>query len=193
MKDKLKRRDAWAQGLCFLIVGAIVLFQTVARADAHAAKVGCDPDTGGWVVEPDYLHLNPGIGYTGEGTVIVSWADGFKLTLPLPASCPPPPFQGPPPAPTPEVPEVAPAPPLTCAELLARYPGAGKVRRAAWGCPVPVVKLPPKPDRPKVKRSRVVTCGWVLAHYRGAARNRMVRKHGLPRTCGRPFAPAVAG
>jgi len=58
----------------------------------------------------------------------------------------------------------------------------------------PPVVIPRRPDRPPVaRRPRVVTCAFVLAHYRGAARARMIARYRLPKTCGRPFNPPVAG
>lgn len=160
-----------------------------AVASAHDAVVTCNP-TGGYQVTPDYRHLNPTWTFTPT-TMVVTWTDGFSVVRPLPGSCVSP---GPTPAPEPTPGEVTPtptpAPPITCADLLTRYPGAGSVRRAAWGCPSEPTKKPTVHPRP---RPRVVTCSFVVGHYRGVARARMLVRHRLPASCGRPYTPPVAG
>lgn len=168
-----------------LAVGAAV----PAVATAHTATATCD--NGNLVVTPDYLHLNPQWTIT-DRVIHVVWTDGFTKDVPMPEECPTPAPVPPVPEETPQPPPPVVMPPPTCAELLALYPKAGPVRRAAWGCPVPVVKLPPKPDKPPKKRHRVVTCGWILSHYKGAARANMTRKYGFTH-CGRPYNPPVTG
>ncbi len=165
-----------------------------AVAQAHTATVACNPATGGIVVTPDYQQLNPTWTVTA-GRVEVTWSDGYRRFLDLPGPCEAPaPSPAPAPAPAPAPPgEATPPPPaaVTCADLLAAYPKAGRGRRAAWGCPATPITKPPAP-RPR-PRPRVVTCAFVVAHYSGAARTRMVTRYGLPATCGRPFNPPVAG
>lgn len=176
------------------LLAVLILALVPAMASAHTARVTCNE--GNLVVTPDYLHLNPTWTITNR-VVTVVWSDGYTVSIPMPEECPTPapvppvPEEVPPPPPAVEIPPVV-MPPPTCAELLALYPKAGLVRRAAWGCPVPVVKLPPKPDKPPKKRHRVVTCGWILGHYKGAARANMTRKYGF-KNCGRPYNPPVAG
>lgn len=105
---------------------------------------------------------------------------------PTPPEVTPPPAQEPPPEP-----RKAP----TCGDLRDAYPLAGKARLIAWGCATPnppKAKPPREPRRPR-PRPRVVTCSFVLSHYSGAPRARMILRHRLPATCGRPFNPPVAG
>lgn len=118
----------------------------------------------------------------GNVTVVTvaSWfaADASRTGLQFPAvvlSCPGPDAATPAPTPTPgETVPVTPPPPPSVEQ--------------------PIVKLPSRPDRPPVKRRpAVVTCSFVLAHYRGSARRAMIVRHRLPRSCGRPFNPPVAG
>jgi hypothetical protein len=157
-----------------------------ATAHAHTATVTCNP-AGGYQVTTSQPELNPTWTFTTT-TVEVTWSDGFRRTVTLPPACPTPaPVPLPPPV---DVPPPTVVPPPTCAELVARYPKAGPVRRAAWGCPTPVIR---KPRRVTPPAPRVVTCRFVLTHYRGAARARMIAKHRLPATCGRPYTPPVAG
>lgn len=171
---------------------AIAALTIPAVASAHTATVTCDPTTG-VVVTASNQDRNPTWVFT-DTTVTVTWVDGFTRTITLPPPCQlPPPVPTPQPVPTPHplpVPEPVVIPPVTCADLIARYPGAGPVRRAQWGCPAePVKRRTVKPKPPQ----RVVTCSFVIRHYRGTARNRMVTRHGLPATCGRPYNPPVAG
>lgn len=133
-----------------LAVGAAI----PAVATAHTAQASCD--NGVLVVTPDYLNFNPQWTIT-DRVIHVVWSDGFTKDVPMPEECPTP-------APVPPVPEVVPPPPAvelppvvvtpgrptTCAELLAQYPKAGPVRRAAWGCPATPIRLP-GPDKPKRK------------------------------------------
>lgn len=170
-------------------LAAAAFLAVPAAARAHTATVACDPQTGGVLVTPDYRHLNPTWAVDG-GQVVVTWSDGYRRVLSLPAPCAAP-TPAPAPAPAP-VGEATPPPPVvvTCAELFTRYPLAGPARRAAWGCPTPPgTKRPPRPAR----RHRVVTCAFVVTHYSGAAHARMVARHHLPATCGRPYNPPVAG
>lgn len=171
-----------------------------AGASAHTMAVACDTATGRYVVTADYQHLNP-VTTIGATTATTVWSDGYRVTRPLPKGCTPPTTPpGPTPPPTPPIPEeepppaeVIPPPPppvVTCGDLLDRYPLAGPKRRAAWGCPVQPRKTPTPKPRPK---PRVVTCSFVLSHYSGAPRARMIARHGLPATCGRPYNPPVAG
>lgn len=160
-----------------------------AIATAHDATVTCDP-AGGYRVTPDYLHLAPSWTFTPT-TVVVTWADGFQVVRPLPGSCPTPPE--PTPAPTPTIPEATPQPgprAVTCTDLVAQYPKAGPVRRAQWGCPANPTKRPTVNPKP---RPRIITCRFVVSHYRGAARTRMLTRHSLPASCGRPYNPPVTG
>lgn len=91
---------------------------------------------------------------------------------------------GPTPAPVPSPPEVVPAPP----------PSTTTAPPPTGITPTVRVTIPGRPDRPRAKaRPRLVTCGFVLAHYRGKARAKMMRRHGIPRSCGRPFNPPVLG
>lgn len=123
-------------------------------ASAHTAVVTCVD--GSYVVTPSHQHLSPTWTIVNN-RMVVTWSDGFTTSVSLPTGCEP--LPEPPPAPKP--PEVVPQEPLrpfvpetvpvTCAELLAKYPKAGPVRRAEWGCPVPVVEIPPKADKPKRK------------------------------------------
>lgn len=87
---------------------------------------------------------------------------------------------GPTPAPTPVPPEQVPTP--------APPPATNAPERTVR------IVIPRRPDRPPVRKARpIVTCQFVLAHYRGSARASMMRRHGIPRSCGRPYAPPVLG
>jgi hypothetical protein len=132
-------------------------------ASAHHAVVTCS--NGQYVVTPDYLQLKP-TWVIANGSVTVTWTDGYKITLTLPEGC-----VAPTPPPVPPVPEVVPPPvvipptptppaPPTCAELKARYPKAGPVRLERWGCPANPVK---KPTRKITKRYYQCT-GFGPAH-----------------------------
>lgn len=143
-------------------IGAAALAVAVpSMASAHNAVVTCNVN-GTITVTPDYLQLDP-VWIIGEGFVDVVWSDGFTRRVTIPAACVPPVIPTPEiiPEPAPPPPEVAESPPIlvrispppaanppTCAELLVLYPKAGAARRASWGCPAPVIKLP-KPDKPK--------------------------------------------
>ena len=207
-----KRRGAWntlTKGghpvkHSSLAVGATVAacLLTPTLASAHTAVVTCDPN-GGIQVSPDYRHLSPTWTVTATG-VVVTWSDGYQVVRPRPRPGPPPPEPpGPPPGPCPTpqsqpepppppVEQPRPTPPPTCADLLARYPLAGKARRASWGCPVTSPKRPTTKPKPK-PRVRVVTCRFVVTHYRGAARDRMIHRYRLPLSCGKPYTPPVMG
>lgn len=153
------------------LLAVLILVLVPAMASAHTATVQCD-DQGGYLVTPDYLQYNPTWEVQGD-VMVVTWTDGFVARYPLPGPC-----LVPEQPPVPPVPEEVPVPPVvvipppipvapTCAELLARYPKAGPVRRAAWGCPAPVIKLPPKPDKPKRKiTTRYFGCPYVGARAR---------------------------
>lgn len=189
------------------LVGAAALGLAIPSvATAHDATVKCDTATGTYVVVADNLQRNPVYVFT-DTTVTITWNNGYKVVKQLPKPCnPPTPPPPPPPAPEPPAPAPAPVPtppelvppdttvvppvPLTCAELKARYPKAGKVRLANWGCPAPPVRVKPPVKKPRYER--VITCGWVLSHYTGQARANMTRKLGFP-NCGRPYLPPVAG
>lgn len=122
----------------------------VERADAHVGTACLKADG-----EYEALTNSDGpirsIVQVGPGRVRFTWEDGFSDVMPVTGPCAPvtPPKPEPEPTPTsaPPVPEAAPQEPSrppTCAELRARYPGAGKVRLASWGCPAtPVRVIPP--------------------------------------------------
>jgi hypothetical protein len=178
------------------ILAAAALAAVPAFASAHPAQVTCGPDGGYLVDAPAYRGASATTTFTAT-QALVTWSDGYRMTLPLPTGC-----ATPAPEPTPE-PTTQPQPqqtpvvqprPVTCGDLLDRYPLAGRVRRASWGCPVTSPKRPTTKPRPKPRpRPRVVTCRFVLSHYRGAARLRMIHRHRLPQSCGRPYMPPVAG
>ena len=144
------------------LLAVLILTLVPAMASAHTARVECVE--GNLVVTPDFLQFNPQWTVV-DGNVRVEWSDGFVRTIPLPEACPTP-------APVPPVPEVVPPPPVvvpppvsppTCAELLARYPLAGKARRNAWGCPAPPIRIVP----PKRKITiRYIGCPYVGARAR---------------------------
>jgi hypothetical protein len=155
------------------LIGAAMLAGILApQASAHDAAAVCDTQTGTYVIYTDFQEANPTWTFT-DATVVVTWDDGFTVTRPLPMPCVPPP-------PPPPIVIVRPAP----------APAPAVVEEMP-------VKLPGRPDRPRVKKQphakRVITCSFVVRHYKGAARARMVARHKLPKTCGRPFNPPVAG
>jgi hypothetical protein len=131
-------------------------------ASAHKATLACDTATGSYQLVADFQNLQPVFTVT-NGFFTVRWNDGYlQGPRPVPGPCVPPvpPDAPPTPTPVPDVPEVVPpvpAPPanLTCAELLAQYPKAGKARRNAWGCPAPPVRIIP-PTKVISKRTVLV-------------------------------------
>lgn len=131
-------------------------------AQAHDATIACDTaNPGRYIVQPDYLWLDPVTTFTPTGAV-VTWRDGYVVRLPLPAGCvppPPPPVVPPAPPVVPEAPVVPvvgapPAPPVvtpgepepmprkrvtprkpvrvTCALLNARRAGVLEYTRRGW-------------------------------------------------------------
>lgn len=138
-----------------LAVGAACL---IAPSLASAHNASCNPQTGQYVATNQ--SLSPVFDFQPEGYEVV-WSDGFKVwrsydarcVTPAPTPVPP---EDTPPTPAPPavfVPPTTPPPPLTCAELLVKYPGAGAVRRELWGCPANPTKKPPL----KVTKWRLVT------------------------------------
>lgn len=175
------------------VIAATTIAATLAIpaiATPHDAVVTCN-EAGGYQVAPDYQHLSPTWTFTPT-TVVVTWSDGYQITRPLPGPCTTPTEPTPAPEPTPkEETPTPPAPkPVTCADLIAQYPKAGPARRAQWGCPANPTKRPTVKPKP---RPRIITCRFVVSHYRGAARTRMLTRHSLPATCGRPYNPPVTG
>ncbi len=127
------------------VATAIAAGVAAAPASAHDFTGCLTPE--GVLQQPqaDYPQAGP-VTFTvnPDRTVTAVWTgDGFRRTHQLPTCPPVPPVPepepgpapGPTPAPVPPVPEETPQAPLTCAERLALYPGAGPARRAAWGCP----------------------------------------------------------
>lgn len=143
----------------------------LAAVPGSAHNFACDPETRTYV--GDFQHLGP-VTFTenADGTITATWAgDGFTRTKDQDPRC-----AGPTPAPEPETPEEQPKPttpttpvyrgpetpvvPLTCADLRARWPKAGKVRQESWGCPANPRKAPTTTRT--VRRTRtVVACRWL--------------------------------
>lgn len=175
------------------LVGAAAAAVTLgvpAFAQAHPAQVVCG-DNGPTVAATAYDGAAVASVVRDGDVFVVTWTDGYRLRLPITVDCP-----APTPPPVPEVPEatpppVTPPPPPTCADLLARYPKAGPVRRAAWGCPTPPVVIPP-PGKPP-KRPRVITCSFARAHFSPAVARAVLARRGISANCLRPYNPPVTG
>jgi hypothetical protein len=121
-----------------ILIAALGLAVFTPAAFAHDASVSCNPATGQYDVVADFQQYSPTWAFTPT-TVLVSWTDGYRLTLPLPAPCV---------APVPPVPAVVPPPPVVVPP--------GPVNR-------PVARKPP------VKRTTPITCRTLKARGAGRA------------------------
>jgi hypothetical protein len=137
-----------------ILAAALGLGILAAPAAAHDATVSCNPQTGQYDVVADFQQYTPTWAFTPT-TVVVTWSDGYRLTLPLPAPCvapvppvpvvpvtPPPVVVSPEPVnrPVARKPPVKRAVPITCRTLKAR--GAGRAWYVRLGIPYALCNPP---------------------------------------------------
>lgn len=99
----------------------------------HDGTVSCPDVPGGpYVVSADPIYGTPTVTLNADGTLTLTWPDGYQRPKPAPTGCAP--------VPPPEPPVVAPpAPPLAPPPTVVVVPQEPPVR----------VRLPRRPDRPR--------------------------------------------